>query len=117
MPKEMKVDKSSEDIGLERKVAGALIAIWGLLGLSIISYEITVLLNGFENFTLARFTLNTGIVFGGLGILFNIKMGYTVTLFLISMKIAIDIASSSSIQLGIDTLLFLGIVTAYISRD
>ncbi|MFO7794313.1 MAG: hypothetical protein R6V35_05065 [Candidatus Nanohaloarchaea archaeon] len=117
MPKEMMIDKSEEDVGLERKIAGALIAIWGLLGLSIISYEITVLLNGFESYTLARFTLNTGIVFGGLGILFNLKMGYTVALFLISLKIAIDIASSSFIQLAVDVILFLGIVTAYISKD
>ncbi len=117
MPKEMMIDKSDEDVGLKRKLAGALIALWGLLGLSIISYEITILLNGFESFTLARFTLNTGIVFGGLGILFNLSMGYIITIFLASMKIAIDIASSSFVQLGVDVLLFLGIATAYISQD
>lgn len=117
MPKEMNVDKSSDDIGLERKLAGATIAIWGLIGLSILSYELTVILDGVKGASIAYFTLNTGIVFGGLGILFNVSLGYVMTFFLISMKIAMDIASGSFIQLGVDVLLFLGIVTAYISKE
>ena len=112
------MDTSAEDIHLKRKIFGAIITVWGLLGLGILSYELTVLLEGtVENFTLARFTLNSGIIFGGLGVLMNKFMGYVITIFLVGCKIAIDIASGNYIMLGIDLLLFLGIMALYISKN
>ena len=112
------MDTSAEDINLNRKIFGAVITIWGLLGLGVLSYELTVILEGsVGGFALARFTLNSGIIFGGLGVLMNKFMGYVITIFLVGCKIAIDIASSNYIMLGIDLLLFLGIMVFYISKN
>jgi len=111
------MDRSSEDIDLNRKIFGAIITIWGLLGLGVLSYEVALILEGItQNFTLARFTLNTGIIFGGLGILMNQYMGYVVTIFLVACKIAIDIASENFIMLVIDLSLFLGVISIYMSQ-
>lgn len=110
------MDRSADEVELSKLISGAVITIWGFIGLLIISYEITTLLNGVSSLTLARFTLNTGIIFGGLGILMKKFMGYVLAVFLIGMKIVVDLATESYLQLGVDIVLFMAVVTMYLSE-
>ena len=110
------MDRSADEVELSKLISGAIITMWGFIGLLIISYEITNLLNGVSSLTLARFTLNTGIIFGGLGILMKKFMGYVLAVFLIGMKIVVDILTQSYFSLGIDIVLFMAVVTMYISE-
>lgn len=110
------MDTSSEDIELTKLFSGFLITAWGFTGLLILSYEITNLLGGVEPITLARFTLNTGIIFGGLGILMKRFMGFVITVFLIGMKIVVDVLTQSFLSLTVDILLFMAVITLYLSE-